>query len=113
MYQGLRPGRLMDVYILWRTLQALPCDDANESCVANAISNLCQSFLLSYGVRVGIRILLSAFKLARGKSYSSFLDLKDLVDAVDQEDIAKLSDAVKELNSMRLMTQLNCISCYI
>ncbi|KAG5560869.1 hypothetical protein RHGRI_004031 [Rhododendron griersonianum] len=32
----------------------------------------------------------------------------DLADAVDQEDIAKLSDAVKELNSMRLMTQLIC-----
>lgn len=40
--------------------------------------------------------------------------LQDLADAVDQEDIAKLSDAVKELNSMRLMTQLvNCISRYI
>ncbi|KAG5556147.1 hypothetical protein RHGRI_006689 [Rhododendron griersonianum] len=84
----------------------MPCDDADESCVANAIGNLCQSFLLSYGVRVSIRNLLRAFKLACGKSFSSLLDLKDLADVVDQEDIAKLSDAVKELNSMRLMTQL-------
>lgn len=38
--------------------------------------NLCQSFLLSYGVRVGIGILLRAFKLVRGHSYSSLLDLK-------------------------------------
>ncbi|KVI07064.1 hypothetical protein Ccrd_014562 [Cynara cardunculus var. scolymus] len=52
------------------------CDHADESCVANAIGNLCQSFLLSYGVRVGIGILLRAFKLARRKSYSSLLDLK-------------------------------------
>lgn len=53
-----------------------PCDHADESCVANAIGNLCQSFLLSYGVRVGIGILLRAFKLARRQSYSSLLDLK-------------------------------------
>ena len=53
-----------------------PCDHADESCVANAIGNLCQTFLLSYGVRVGIGILLRAFKLARGQSYSSILDLK-------------------------------------
>ncbi|KAL4582572.1 hypothetical protein LXL04_007125 [Taraxacum kok-saghyz] len=53
-----------------------PCDHADESCVANTIGNLCQSFLLSYGVRVGIGILLRAFKLARRKSYSSLLDLK-------------------------------------
>ena len=52
------------------------CDHANESCVANAIGNLCQSFLLSYGVRVGIGILLRAFKLVRRQSYSSLLDLK-------------------------------------
>lgn len=52
------------------------CDHADVSCVANAIGNLCQSFLLSYGVRVGIGILLRAFKLARGHSYSSLLDLK-------------------------------------
>ncbi|GFY83560.1 mitochondrial import inner membrane translocase subunit Tim17/Tim22/Tim23 family protein [Actinidia rufa] len=57
----------------------LPCDHADESCVANAIGNLCQTFLLSYGVRVGIGILLLAFKLARGQSYSSLLDLKQLV----------------------------------
>ncbi|KAL6977600.1 hypothetical protein U1Q18_026392 [Sarracenia purpurea var. burkii] len=56
-----------------------PCDHADESCVANAIGNLCQTFLLSYGVRVGIGILLRAFKLARGQSYSSLLDLKQLV----------------------------------
>ncbi|KAK9049793.1 hypothetical protein SSX86_031238 [Deinandra increscens subsp. villosa] len=53
-----------------------PCDHADDSCIANAIGNLCQSFLLSYGVRVGIGILLRAFKLARRKSYSSLLDLK-------------------------------------
>lgn len=53
-----------------------PCDHAEDSCVANAIGNLCQSFLLSYGVRVGIGILLRAFKLARKQSYSSLLDLK-------------------------------------
>lgn len=53
-----------------------PCDHADDSCVANAIGNLCQSFLLSYGVRVGIGILLRAFKLARRQSYSSLLDLK-------------------------------------
>ncbi|GAY60627.1 TMEM135 C rich domain-containing protein [Citrus sinensis] len=61
-----------------------PCDHAgDESCVANAIGNLCQSFLLSYGVRVGIGILLRAFKLARGQSYSSLLDLKQLVSEKD------------------------------
>lgn len=54
-----------------------PCHHASdESCIANAIGNLCQSFLLSYGVRVGIGILLRAFKLARRQSYSSILDLK-------------------------------------
>lgn len=53
-----------------------PCDHANESCVAHAVGNLCQSFLLSYGIRVGIGILLRAFKLARLKSYSSLLDIK-------------------------------------
>lgn len=52
------------------------CDHADESCIAHAIGNLCQSFLLSYGVRVGIGILLRAFKLARRQSYSSILDLK-------------------------------------
>ncbi|KAK8680195.1 hypothetical protein V6N13_109147 [Hibiscus sabdariffa] len=56
-----------------------PCDHADDSCLANAIGNLCQSFLLSYGVRVGIGILLRGFKLARRKSYSSLLDLKQLV----------------------------------
>ncbi|KAI7979873.1 Transmembrane protein 135 [Camellia lanceoleosa] len=60
-----------------------PCDHADDSCVANAIGNLCQSFLLSYGVRVGIGILLRAFKLARGQSYSSLLDLKQLVSEKD------------------------------
>ncbi|MBA0639229.1 hypothetical protein Goklo_022274, partial [Gossypium klotzschianum] len=59
------------------------CDHADDSCVANAIGNLCQSFLLSYGVRVGIGILLRGFKLARGKSYSSLLDLKQLVSEKD------------------------------
>ncbi|KAK1388434.1 Mitochondrial import inner membrane translocase [Heracleum sosnowskyi] len=60
-----------------------PCDHADDSCVANAIGNLCQSFLLSYGVRVGIGILLRAFKLARGHSYASLLDLKQLVSEKD------------------------------
>lgn len=60
-----------------------PCEHADESCVANAIGNLCQSFLLSYGVRVGIGILLRAFKLARGHSYASLLDLKQLVSEKD------------------------------
>ncbi|CDP19846.1 unnamed protein product [Coffea canephora] len=60
-----------------------PCDHADESCVANAIGNLCQSFLLSYGVRVGIGILLRAFKLVRRQSYSSLLDLKQLVSEKD------------------------------
>lgn len=59
------------------------CDHPDVSCVANAIGNLCQSFLLSYGVRVGIGILLRAFKLARGQSYSSLLDLKQLVSEKD------------------------------
>ncbi|KAF9671815.1 hypothetical protein SADUNF_Sadunf12G0087800 [Salix dunnii] len=54
-----------------------PCDHGpDESCAAHAIGNLCQTFLLTYGVRVGIGILLRAFKLAKGKSYSSLLDLK-------------------------------------
>ncbi|CAI9762329.1 unnamed protein product [Fraxinus pennsylvanica] len=60
-----------------------PCDHADESCVANAVGNLCQTFLLSYGIRVGIGILLRAFKLARLKSYSSLLDLKQLVSEKD------------------------------
>lgn len=60
-----------------------PCHHASdESCVAHAIGNLCQSFLLSYGVRVGIGILLRAFKLARRQSYSSLLDLKVLVSRI-------------------------------
>lgn len=60
-----------------------PCDHPDDSCVAHAIGNICQSFLLSYGVRVGIGILLRAFKLARGHSYSSLLDLKQLVSEKD------------------------------
>ncbi|KAK1304944.1 hypothetical protein QJS10_CPB11g00250 [Acorus calamus] len=60
------------------------CDHEEEtSCVTNAIGNLCQSFLLSYGTRVGIGILLRAFKLARRQSYSSLLDLKQLVSEKD------------------------------
>ncbi|KAK4385209.1 hypothetical protein Sango_2644900 [Sesamum angolense] len=66
-----------------------PCDHADESCVANAVGNLCQSFLLSYGIRVGIGILLRAFKLARLKSYSSLLDIK-----VFDESIAVYHDVV-------------------
>ncbi|KAF5732268.1 Mitochondrial import inner membrane translocase [Tripterygium wilfordii] len=60
-----------------------PTCDHDDSCVAHAIGNLCQSFLLSYGVRVGIGILLRAFKLVRGQSYSSLLDLKQLVSERD------------------------------
>ncbi|KAJ7959958.1 Mitochondrial import inner membrane translocase subunit Tim17/Tim22/Tim23 family protein [Quillaja saponaria] len=61
-----------------------PCHHApDESCIANAVGNLCQSFLLSYGVRVGIGILLRAFKLVRRQSYSSLLDLKQLVSEKD------------------------------
>ncbi|KAG9451694.1 hypothetical protein H6P81_004598 [Aristolochia fimbriata] len=60
-----------------------PCDHPDDSCVANAIGNLCQTFLLSYGVRVGIGILLRAFKLAKRQSYSSLLDLKQLVSEKD------------------------------
>lgn len=52
------------------------CDHDGESCAAHAAGNLCQSFLLSYGVRVGIGILLRAFKLVRRRSYGSLLDLK-------------------------------------
>ncbi|CAA6667015.1 unnamed protein product [Spirodela intermedia] len=61
----------------------LDCDHPGESCTAHAVGNLCQSFLLSYGVRVGIGILLRAFKLARRQSYSSILDLKQLVSEKD------------------------------
>lgn len=58
-------------------LDSPPCDHSpDESCIAHAIGNLCQTFLLSYGVRVGIGILLRAFKLVRRQSYSSLLDLK-------------------------------------
>uniref|UniRef100_A0A0E0I119 Transmembrane protein 135 N-terminal domain-containing protein n=1 Tax=Oryza nivara TaxID=4536 RepID=A0A0E0I119_ORYNI len=59
------------------------CGHEGESCAAHAAGNLCQSFLLSYGVRVGIGILLRAFKLARRRSYSSLLDLKQLVSEKD------------------------------
>ncbi|OIW01760.1 hypothetical protein TanjilG_03898 [Lupinus angustifolius] len=67
-------------------LDSPPCDHGpDESCVAHAIGNLCQTFLLSYGVRVGIGILLRAFKLARRQSYSSLLDLKMLAKKVEKE----------------------------
>ncbi|KAJ7125848.1 hypothetical protein O6H91_Y560400 [Diphasiastrum complanatum] len=56
-----------------------PLCQHGDSCVANAISSLCQSFLLAYGVRVGIGVLLRAFKLARKRPYHSFLDLKLLL----------------------------------
>ncbi|OEL30333.1 hypothetical protein BAE44_0008646 [Dichanthelium oligosanthes] len=61
----------------------LGCGHEGESCAAHAAGNLCQSFLLSYGVRVGIGILLRAFKLARRRSYGSLLDLKQLVSEKD------------------------------
>lgn len=54
-----------------------------DSCIANSIGSLCQSFLLAYGVRVGIGVLLRAFKLAKNKSYHSILDLKLLVSEKD------------------------------
>lgn len=47
-----------------------------DSCVANAVGSLCQSFLLAYGVRVGIGVLLRAFKLVKKKPYYTVLDLK-------------------------------------
>jgi hypothetical protein len=47
-----------------------------DSCIANCIGSFCQSFLLAYGVRVGIGVLLRAFKLAKNKSYKSILNLK-------------------------------------
>ncbi|CAD6223740.1 unnamed protein product [Miscanthus lutarioriparius] len=59
------------------------CGHDGESCAAHAAGNLCQSFLLSYGVRVGIGILLRAFKLVRRRSYGSLLDLKQLVSEKD------------------------------
>ncbi|CAI5524375.1 unnamed protein product, partial [Closterium sp. Naga37s-1] len=45
-----------------------PLCQHGDSCVANAVGSLCQSFLLAYGVRVGIGVLLRAFKLIRNKS---------------------------------------------
>ena len=53
-----------------------PLCQHSDSCIANCISSLCQSFLLAYGVRVGVGVLLRAFKLAKNKSYLSILDLK-------------------------------------
>ncbi|KAL3699817.1 hypothetical protein R1sor_017839 [Riccia sorocarpa] len=56
-----------------------PLCQHGESCVANSVGSLCQSFMLAYGVRVGIGVLLRAFKLARKRPYYSFLDLKLLL----------------------------------
>lgn len=53
-----------------------PLCQHGDSCVANSVGSLCQSFMLAYGVRVGIGVLLRAFKLARKLPYYSFLDLK-------------------------------------
>ncbi|CAI5489821.1 unnamed protein product [Closterium sp. Naga37s-1] len=53
-----------------------PLCQHGDSCVANAVGSLCQSFLLAYGVRVGIGVLLRAFKLIRNKSFKSALDLQ-------------------------------------
>ena len=47
-----------------------------DSCIANAVGSLCQSFLLAYGIRVGIGVLLRAFKLLRNKPVHSILDLQ-------------------------------------
>jgi hypothetical protein len=52
-----------------------PLCQHGDSCVANAVGSLCQSFLLAYGVRVGIGVLLRAFKLVKKRPYS-VLDLK-------------------------------------
>lgn len=49
-----------------------------DSCVANAVGSLCQSFLLAYGVRVGIGVLLRAFKLVKKRPFYTVLDLKVL-----------------------------------
>lgn len=49
-----------------------------DSCVANAVGSLCQSFLLAYGVRVGIGVILRAFKLIKKKPFYTVLDLKVL-----------------------------------
>ncbi|KAG0562833.1 hypothetical protein M758_9G079300 [Ceratodon purpureus] len=54
-----------------------------DSCVANAVGSLCQSFLLAYGVRVGIGVLLRAFKLVKKKPYYTVLDLKLLLSEKD------------------------------
>ncbi|GJP48460.1 hypothetical protein CLOM_g7739 [Closterium sp. NIES-68] len=56
-----------------------PLCQHGDSCVANAVGSLCQSFLLAYGVRVGIGVLLRAFKLIRNKSFKSALDLQLLL----------------------------------
>ncbi|BBM96732.1 hypothetical protein MPTK1_1g00220 [Marchantia polymorpha subsp. ruderalis] len=56
-----------------------PLCQHGDSCVANSVGSLCQSFMLAYGVRVGIGVLLRAFKLARKRPYYSFLDLKLLL----------------------------------
>ncbi|PTQ28060.1 hypothetical protein MARPO_0175s0021, partial [Marchantia polymorpha] len=56
-----------------------PLCQHGDSCVANSVGSLCQSFMLAYGVRVGIGVLLRAFKLARKWPYYSFLDLKLLL----------------------------------
>ena len=48
----------------------------SDSCVAHAIGNATASFLLGYGVRVGVGILLRAFRLIREGSFRSLLDLQ-------------------------------------
>ncbi|CAM6019236.1 unnamed protein product [Sphagnum balticum] len=59
-----------------------PLCQHGDSCVANAVGSLCQSFLLAYGVRVGIGVLLRAFKLVKKRPYS-VLDLKLLLSEKD------------------------------
>eukprot|EP00897_Mesotaenium_endlicherianum_P006990 jgi/Mesen1/6319/ME000326S05458 len=56
-----------------------PLCQHGDSCVANAIGSLCQSFLLAYGVRVGIGVLLRAFKLVRQRPVHSVLDFQLLL----------------------------------
>ncbi|CAM6085969.1 unnamed protein product [Calypogeia fissa] len=54
-----------------------------DSCVAHSVSSLCRSFMLAYGVRLGIGVILRAFKLARKRPHYSFLNLNLLLNEKD------------------------------